>query len=142
MVEKGPTLDRSFDYPLPPAIRRTCGAHSRRASLRWSEASTEYISTRAYQKAGLNTYYASNSGSLSIRVDFKATANGYEVNGARASTVRIQGPDTDLAKDSSNCNDSKRLDVRHPGNYPVTVTAHQDSGAEHEDGIDVTVLPG
>lgn len=100
------------------------------------------IDTWAYQKAGLNTYHASNNGSLSIRVDFKATANGYEVNGACASTVRIQGPDTDQAQDSSNCNSSKWMDVRQPGNYRVTVTAHQDSGAEHEDSIDVTVLPG
>ncbi len=35
------------------------------------------------------------------------------------------------------------MDVRQPGNYRVTVTAHQDSGgAEYSDSIDVTVLPG
>lgn len=100
------------------------------------------IDTWAYQKAGLNTYHASNNGSLSIRVDWTAFANGYEVNGACASEVRIQGPDTDLAKGSSNCGDSRTLDVRQPGNYRVTVTTTQDSGNQHEDGIDVTVLPG
>ncbi|WP_131536320.1 hypothetical protein [Mycolicibacterium aromaticivorans] len=64
------------------------------------------------------------------------------MNGACASSVRIQGPNTDQAKDSSNCSDSRSMDVRQPGNYRVTVTAHQDSGAEYSDSIDVTVLPG
>lgn len=103
------------------------------------------IDTWAYQKTGLNTYRASNNGSLSIRVDWTASANGYGgVNGACASSVRIQGgPNTDQAKDSSNCSDSRSMDVRQPGNYRVTVTAHQDSGgAEYSDSIDVTVLPG
>lgn len=100
------------------------------------------IDTWAYQKTGLNTYRASNNGSLNIRVDWTASADGHEVNGACASTVRIEGPDTNMAKDSSNCGDSRFMEVRQPGNYRVTVTTTQDSGAKHEDGIDVTVLPG
>jgi hypothetical protein len=102
------------------------------------------ISTWAYDKAGLNTYRADNTGGKSIRVSWTASANGYEVNGACASSVRIQGPDTDQAKNASNCSDSMGtyLDVHQPGNYTVTVTTRQDSGAEHSDNITVTVLPG
>lgn len=102
------------------------------------------ISTWAYDKAGLNTYIADNAGGKKIRVSWTATANGYEVTGACASSVRIQGPDTDIAKNSSNCSDSMGtyLDVHQVGTYTVTVTTHQDSGAEYSDSINVTILPG
>jgi hypothetical protein len=102
------------------------------------------ISTWAYDKAGLNTYIADNNGGKSIRVSWTASANGYEVNGGCASSVRIQGPGTEQAKNSSNCSDSMGtyLDVQQPGNYTVTVTTRQDSGAEHSENITVTVLPG
>jgi len=101
------------------------------------------ISTWAYDKAELNTYLADNTGGKSIRVSWTASANGYEVNGACASSVRIQGPDTDQAKNTSNCSDSMGtyLQVHQPGNYTVTVTTHQDSGDEYSDSITVTVLP-
>jgi len=102
------------------------------------------ISTWAYDKAGLNTYIADSAGGKKIRVSWTASANGYEVNGACASSVRIQGPDTDQATNSSNCSNSMGtyLDVHQTGTYTVTVTTHQDSGAEHSDSINVTVLPG
>jgi hypothetical protein len=102
------------------------------------------IETWAYDKAGLNTYVADNTGGKKIRVSWTSSAGGYEVNGGCASSVRIQGPDTDLAKNSSNCSDSMGtyLDVQQPGNYTVTVTARQDSGAEHSESITVTVVPG
>ena len=102
------------------------------------------IETWAYDKAGLNTYIADNTGGKKIRVSWTSSAVGYEVNGGCASSVRIQGPDTDQAKNSSNCSDSMGtyLDVQQPGTYTVTVTTHQDSGAEHSDSINVTIRPG
>lgn len=102
------------------------------------------IETWAYDKAGLNTYVADNTGGKKIRVSWTSSAGGYEVNGGCESSVRIQGPDTDQAKNSSNCSDSMGtyLDVQQPGTYTVTVTTHQDSGAEHSDSIPVTIRPG
>lgn len=102
------------------------------------------IETWAYDKAGLNTYIADNTGGKKIRVSWTSSAGGYEVNGGCASSVRIQGPDTDQAKNSSNCSDSMGtyLDVQQPGTYTVTVTTHQDSGAEHSDSVNVTIRPG
>lgn len=101
------------------------------------------ISTWAYDKTALNTYRADNAGGKSIRVSWTASSNGHEVNGACASSVRIEGPDTDQAKDASNCSDSMGtyFDVHQPGTYRVTVTTHQDSGAEHSDNISVTIVP-
>lgn len=97
------------------------------------------ISTWAYDKTGLNTYRADSAGGKNLRVDWTATANGVEVNGACVSSVRIQGPDTDTATTSSNCSDSRYLDIHQPGNYTVTVTTTQDSGAEHSDTLPVTI---
>jgi hypothetical protein len=128
----------------PPSITQAPPSTTSEAPLPIPVVDRIQIETWAYDKAGLNTYRAANDGSKSIRVSWTASANGYEVNGACASSVRIQGLNTDQAKNSSNCSDSMGtyLDVRQPGNYKVTVTTHQDSGAEYSESIDVTVLPG
>lgn len=102
------------------------------------------IETSAYDEAGPNTYVADTTGGKKIRVSWTSSAGGYEVNGGCASSVRIQGPDTDLAKNAPGCSDAMGtdVDVQQPGNYTVTVTTRQDSGAEHSESVTVTVLPG
>ncbi|MBB3753731.1 hypothetical protein FHT44_006253 [Mycolicibacterium sp. BK634] len=100
------------------------------------------ISTWAYNPAGPpNTYVADNNGGKKIRVSWTSSAGGYDVSGGCTSSVRITGPGTDRAENSSNCSDSMGtyLDVNQPGNYTVTVTTYQKSGAQHSDSIPVTI---
>lgn len=100
------------------------------------------IATWAYNPAGPpNTYIADNNGGKKIKVSWTSSAGGYEVDGGCTSSVRIQGPDTDHAENSSNCSDSMGtyLDVQQPGNYTVTVTTYQSSGAQYSDSIPVTI---
>lgn len=100
------------------------------------------IETWAYDPAGPpNTYIADNDGGKKIKVSWTSSAGGYEVNGGCTSSVRIQGPDTDHAETSSNCSDSMGtyFDVQQPGNYTVTVTTYQKSGAQHSDSIPVAI---
>ncbi|WP_158021378.1 hypothetical protein [Mycolicibacterium chubuense] len=99
------------------------------------------ITTWAYNKTALNSYRADNNGGKSVRVDWTARADGHEIDGACASSARVQGPDTDQAKDSSNCSSSVWFDIHQPGNYTVTVTTHQDSGAEYSQNITLAIVP-
>lgn len=55
--------------------------------------------------------------------------------------TRSGAPDTDQAKDSSNCSSSVWFDIHQPGIYTVMVTTHQDSGAEYSENITLAIVP-
>lgn len=97
------------------------------------------IETYGYDEVEPNVYLPDNNGGASIRVSWESTADGYEV--ACTSSVRMQGPGTDRAEPSSNCSDSMGtwFEVDQSGTFNVTVTTHQDSGAEYSYSIPVTV---
>lgn len=97
------------------------------------------IETYGYDEVEPDVYLPDNNGGTSIRVSWTSTADGYEV--PCKSSVRITGPGTDLAEPSVNCSDSMGtwFDVDQSGTFNVTVTTHQDSGAEYSYSIPVTI---
>jgi hypothetical protein len=140
---------QTTDFTEPPATEESPSTPAPQPPVTTTEAPPPTpvavnridIATWAYNKTALNSYRADNDGGKSVRVDWTARADGHEVAGACASSARVQGPDTDQAKDSSNCSSSVWFDIHQPGIYTVMVTTHQDSGAEYSENITLAIVP-